>query len=85
MLTLKKEYKKFTAYVTINEFKETFSQYFVHPDNQPKVVFNKWEIIDRSFNALLNHYLDVGFSICKKEINNDIDWLNQIQENFKDG
>lgn len=30
-------------------------------------------------------YLKQEYIIIKKEINNDLDWLNAIQDNFKEG
>lgn len=46
----------------------------------------KWEKVSGwTLDTLVAHFQSNGYVIWHKEIKTEVDWLNAIQENFKEG
>lgn len=64
--------------------------FFIRP------LLTRYEVLSKNFQMqpqeiawpmekVVQHYLMSGYKIIKKEIKNEVEWLNAIQENFKEG
>ena len=68
-------------YVFIKESNN--ESYYAMLEHEYAVV--SWIKIDWTKQKLIDHFLKNDYVLLRKEITTEVDWLNAIQDNFKEG
>jgi len=54
--------------------------YYAMEEGAPWQISYGW-----TYDSLIKHFIYNGFTLMNKEIKTEVDWLNAIQDNFKEG